>query len=233
NEEVNINKGHVIYSDSEWALTSISQLQFWSGNTFNVANHYNGKIKTILSVDISGWHSPGLNGKIADECSLEEIRDEVWAQLKKSLNVGGKTVLRDEQIEFWFIDRDICETGTVPKTKNKEPLLVNHTNSWTLRPSAHTFIPNLFLASDYVKTFTDLATMEGANEAARRAVNSIIDVSGAKADLCKLWNLHEPDFLAPFRLHDEKRYHKGLPWKNEFSGIETMMSEIKAKMHKV
>ena len=41
-----------------------------------------------------------------------------------------------------------------------------------------TAIPNLFLASDYVQTFTDLATMEGANEAARRAVNGILERAG-------------------------------------------------------
>ena len=46
---------------------------------------------------------------------------------------------------------------------------------------APTEIPNLFLASDYVRTFTDLATMEGANEAARRSVNAIIDAAGANA----------------------------------------------------
>lgn len=234
NEDIAINKGHVIYCDSEWALTSISQLQFWPKDIFNIENHYNGTIKTILSVDISGWDSPGMNGKCANECTLEEIKDEVWAQLKKSLNVQGKTVLRDEQIAFWFIDRDICEVGTpgAPKTINKEPLLVNHTNSWTLRPSAHTFIPNFFIASDYVKTYTDLATMEGANEAARRAVNAIIGVSGADADLCELWNLHEPDFLLPFRHHDKKRYDAGLPWKDEFSGVEKLVSEIWSKFHK-
>ena len=33
----------------------------------------------------------------------------------------------------------------------------------------------MFLAADYVRTNTDLTTMEGANEAARRAVNCIID----------------------------------------------------------
>ena len=45
------------------------------------------------------------------------------------------------------------------------------------RPAV-TAIPNLFLASDYIQTYTDLATMEGANEAARRAVNGILDARG-------------------------------------------------------
>ena len=52
-------------------------------------------------------------------------------------------------------------------------------DSWRLRPEAATAIPNLFLASDYVRTHTDLATMEGANEAARRAVNAILDARAA------------------------------------------------------
>ena len=51
---------------------------------------------------------------------------------------------------------------------------MNTVDSWRRRPDAVTRIPNLFLASDYVKTHTDLATMEGANEAARRAVNGIL-----------------------------------------------------------
>ena len=52
---------------------------------------------------------------------------------------------------------------------------MNLVGSWALRPEATTAIPNLFLASDYVRTHTDLATMEGANEAARRAVNGLLD----------------------------------------------------------
>ena len=39
--------------------------------------------------------------------------------------------------------------------------------------------PNLFLAADFVRTHTDLATMEGANEAARRAVNGILAATGS------------------------------------------------------
>ncbi len=229
NEDVQINKGHVIYCDSQWALTSISQLQFWSD--YDISKTFNGKVKGILSVDISDWDTPGLNGKTAKQCTRDEIMQEVWAQIKKSLNVNGAELLRDDMIEKWYLDRDIV-TKDGYQTLNREPLLVNHVNSWTLRPSAYTNIPNMYLASDYVKTYTDLATMEGANEAARRAVNSIIDVSGVKASLCELWNLHEPDIFEPFRKHDQKRYDKGIQWKDEFSGIEHLLAEIKSKFHK-
>ena len=69
-----------------------------------------------------------------------------------------------------FLDPAI-EFPNPTEAANLEPLLVNTANSWEDRPDAVTRIPNLFLASDYVRTHTDLATMEGANEAARRAVN--------------------------------------------------------------
>ena len=78
----------------------------------------------------------------------------------------------------------------------REPLLVNLTDTWALRPDAATGIPNLFLASDYVRTYTDLATMEGANEAARRAVNGLLDAVNFDGSRCELWPLHEPEFLA-------------------------------------
>ena len=95
---------------------------------------------------------------------------------------------------------------------NEEPLLVNLVDTWKLRPEAVTRIPNLFLASDYVRTHTDLATMEAANEAARRAVNGILHASGATAAPCALWKLHEPEIFAPWRALDRMRYQQGLPW---------------------
>ena len=58
--------------------------------------------------------------------------------------------------------------------RKRRTLLVNLVDTWKLRPEAVSKIPNLFLASDYVRTYTDLATMEAANEAARRAVNGIL-----------------------------------------------------------
>jgi hypothetical protein len=75
---------------------------------------------------------------------------------------------------------------------NAEPLLVNRTGAWSLRPDATTGIPNLFLAADYVRTFTNLATMEGANEAARRACNAILKASGSNRPPCEVRWLSEP-----------------------------------------
>jgi hypothetical protein len=69
-----------------------------------------------------------------------------------------------------------------------------------------TAIPNLFLASDYVRTYTDLATMEAANEAARRAVNGILDASGSTARRCAVWRLQEPGVFAAARALDRVRW---------------------------
>lgn len=209
-EDVRINHGHVIYSDSQWALTSISQMQFWSG--YDIQDRGNGKVKGVLSVDISDWDTVGFNGLKADQCTQEQIKDEVWKQIKESLNVDGKEILRDDMLLFWYLDKDIQKVG-YEKDINYEPLLVNLVNTWSKRPAAYTAIPNLFLASDYVKTYTDLATMEGANEAARRAVNSILDKTGEKYTPANVWNLHEPALLAYYKWLDKRRFKKGLPWK--------------------
>jgi uncharacterized protein with NAD-binding domain and iron-sulfur cluster len=211
-EKADIVDGHCIYSDSKWALTSISQLQFWKN--FDISACGDGKVHTILSVDISDWDTPGHNGLAAKECTHEQIKDEIWKQITLSLNTNGQKAVQERTPELWHIDGDIKQIpGTGAREENEEPLLVNTVNSWALRPEAFTRIPNLFLASDYVRTYTDLATMEGANEAARRAVNGIIDVSEVEAPLCELWQLHEPNLLQSIRKHDEKRFKAGLPYK--------------------
>ena len=92
-----------------------------------------------------------------------------------------------------------------PRYHDLEPLLINVAGSWPLRPNAFTRIPNLFPASDYVQTNTDLATMEGATEAARRTVNCILDATGSDAPKCEIRVLHEPKIPAPWRLHQTRR----------------------------
>ena len=202
--------GHVIHIDTEWALTSISQLQFWR----SVAPDQFGDsaVRAILSVDVSDWTQPGSDGRSAMQCSREEVVAETWSQLKRSMNAAGE-VLRDDDLHSWFLDADIRPDPARPGyLRNTEPLLVNLVNTWALRPDAGTAIPNLFLASDYVRTHTDLATMEGANEAARRAVNALLDAERSASPRCQIWPLHEPEPLAPFRAHDAARLAAGQPW---------------------
>jgi uncharacterized protein with NAD-binding domain and iron-sulfur cluster len=210
NEDVSINKGHIIYSDSQWAVTSISQVQFWKD--YDLSQRFNGKVKGVLSVDISDWLYTTYNGKIAEDCTPGEVSKLVWEQMKSSLNVNGKEILKDEMLEHYYLDRDIRWSQTGGHNLEEEPLLVNTINSWALRPEAITGISNFFLASDYVRTNTDLATMEGANEAARRAVNGIILQSGVNQPLCKVWGLNEPLVFKPLKWYDKKRYAKGLPY---------------------
>jgi uncharacterized protein with NAD-binding domain and iron-sulfur cluster len=209
NEDVPIAHGHTIYLDSPWALTSISQAQFWKH--IDVSSLGDGAVRGIISVDISEWGQPGLNGKTARQCTAEEIKAEVWEQLKRSLNYGDNVILRDEQLHHWSLDPSI-RSRVDGSVHNEEPLLVNLVDTWKLRPAAVTRIPNLFLASDYVRTSTDLATMEAANEAARRATNGILAASGSRMLPCPVWDLHEPELFAPWRTLDAIRYAQGLPW---------------------
>jgi hypothetical protein len=83
-------------------------------------------------------------------------------------------------------------------------------------PKSFTGIPNLFLAGDYIRTNTGLATMEAANESARRAVNCIIDASGTGKPYAKVWRLKEWAMLWPYKWYDRRRYEKGIPYSRHF-----------------
>ena len=115
------------------------------------------------------------------------------------------------EVVSWFLDEAITfpnPSGAV----NAEPLLVNTAGSWADRPEAPLpGVPNLVLAADYVRTYTDLATMEGANEAARRAVNAVLDSVGSRATRCDVWPLREPGVLRPLRVLDRALYRLHRP----------------------
>jgi len=225
-EDMPLSNGHTIYIDSPWAITSISQQQFWPNHPLE--KYGDGNVRGIISADISNWHAEGNTiKKPAMYCTAEEIKTEVWEELKNSHNMDEKP-LTDQMLHCWFLDPDIERekwldslpepgpadvTGLVPMDEDAEPLFVAYVDTWRLRPHAFTAVSNLMLASDYVRTFTSVATMEAANEAARRAVNAIIEHSGHRASLCRLWNVTEPPFAFMFRLADQRRYDRGLPWK--------------------
>jgi uncharacterized protein with NAD-binding domain and iron-sulfur cluster len=202
--DVPVVHGHTIYIDSAWALTSISQAQFWPN--VDLGSYGDGNVRGIFSVDVSDWESPGpRTGKVASRCSREEVRAEVWGQLVDHLNDGPQPILEESRVLAWFLDPAI-EFPNPTETTNLEPLLINTAGSWHDRPEATTQIANLMLAADYVRTNTDLATMEAANEAARRAVNAILDATGSPARRCAVFELAEPAVLRHARRLDRLRW---------------------------
>ena len=199
--------GHIMYIDSPWSLTSVSQKQFWQH--IDLSQYANGQVRGVLSVDISDWETPGiLYKKPARLCTREEIKEEVLAQVKHHLGDLGRSHVEQAQLLYWHLDPDIV-LDPPGDTRNLEPLLINTINSWVDRPQAASGIPNLVLASDYVQTFTDLATMEGANEAARRAVNAVLDVYNDPSARCEVWPLREPFIFAPLRWVDRLMWRLG------------------------
>ncbi len=165
---VDLVRGHLSFVDAPWALTALTQAQFWEGRDF-AADYGDGGAVDCLSVDISDWDTPGiLYGKPAKQCRPKEVMREVLAQIQAHVNDGGTEVLPDDAIHSWFLDPGVEWRPAKKRNHNATPLLVNTVGSWEKRPTARSEIPNLFLAADYVQTDIDLATMEGANESATR-----------------------------------------------------------------
>jgi hypothetical protein len=204
-------KGHVAFLDTPWALTAIDQGLFWRAN---IAKRYgDGRVHDIYSVDISDWFTNGiLYNKPAAHCTPKQIRDEVWAQMKRSLNSKQQKVLSDDMIVDWFLDPAIhWPDGKHRPAATREPLLINSAGSLDDRPAAHSNVPNLFLASDYVRTNVDLATMEGANEAGRQACNAILAAAHSRHKPASLGKLWQPSELNAVRTIDAALYRAGQP----------------------
>jgi 15-cis-phytoene desaturase len=237
--------GHVAYEDSAWALTSVSQAQFWSA--VDLTRYGDGRTREVFEVIISDWDTPGTEvvRKPARDCSAEEIIEETIAQIQSSLARSGLPLLERAWVIDWMIDPDISfpsqDTGLDPTAdkpapqvhgqqrsqlftadrfaalkrtgrvdRNAEPLYITTCGAWAARPDATTAIPNLFLASDYVRTTVDFASAEGADEAGRRAANGILAAANSDAPRVRLWPRAEPWILAPLRAIDHWRFVRGM-----------------------
>ncbi len=211
-EPINLVRGHVAYLDTPWALTSINQAQFWTERDF-ARDYGDGSATDCLSIDISDWTRPGVVfGRAAQDCTPDEIVEEVWEQLKLSVGDTGEEHLKRELVTSWFLDPAISYPDAgVTRAANDEPLLINTAGSWDLRPEAWTGVPNLFLAADFVRTDIDLATMESANEAARKAVNALLAEAGSNETPATVQTLVRPQELATAKELDRTLLQAGLP----------------------
>ncbi len=209
NRPVNLTQGHVAFLDSPWSLTCLTQNQFWT-NDF-ATTYGDGNAVDCLSVDVSDWTTPGIVfGKPANRCTKAQVRTEVWAQMKASLEDTGRSVLPDDVLHSWFLDPAIQWDPRRKVNTNDEPLLINTVDSWKLRPSTRSGIGNLFLAGDFCRTNVDLATMEGANESGRQAANAILDESGVRGAPAAIYPMYRPPEWEPLKVVDQQMYRQGL-----------------------
>jgi uncharacterized protein with NAD-binding domain and iron-sulfur cluster len=206
-KRVDVTKGHVNYVDSGWAITSISEEQFWKKS---LTSYGDGTVKECLSAIISDWTTPGnFNRKSARDCTPQEIAKEAWTQIKAHLNDTDK-VLEDALLHSWFLDPAIIDSGT-PNVRNDEPLFIQDPGSWARRPEAVTGIDNLFLAGEWIKTDQNVTTMEGANEGGRYAANGVLQAAGYGGPMVKIVELFQAPWWAPFKAADRARYRAKLP----------------------
>ncbi|MFZ1096389.1 MAG: FAD-dependent oxidoreductase [Xanthobacteraceae bacterium] len=236
--------GHALYVDSEWALTSIEQSNFWRTPFDDIRRWGVGNIRTVWSIDVSDWHTayPSSSGTDADHCQRQQLRDFAVAQLAASLNGDGVRRFDPASVVAWNLDSAMTPAGEVPGSGggtnptaiNSKKLLVNKPARWQYRPDAAPVgLRNLLLASDYVRSNTDIATMEAANETARRAVNAILDRELVAAPRCAIYELYYPELLAPqnllalqWALVDDERFRRGLPWVPPFDLHDALNIEL-------
>jgi uncharacterized protein with NAD-binding domain and iron-sulfur cluster len=210
-EPLPLTNGHVNYVNSPFALTSISQAQFWKRD---LSSYGDGTIKESFSTIISDWVTPGIvYGKPARDLTPRQIAREVFAQIQAHLNKQGRAVLSDDMLHSWFLDPAIRPLGGpgTPGVTNDTPLFIQDPGEWAKRPNSVTAIPNFFLAGDWVRTNINVTTMDGANQGGRQAANGVLAAAGSNAQPAQLWSLYVPPEYEPFRSIDRTRYQQRLP----------------------
>jgi 15-cis-phytoene desaturase len=202
--DVRIVNGHVHYPRTPFALTSISQGQFWTPAPD--ARPGTPELRGVLSVIISDWNTAGTEGLPASAYTdRDALLKEVWRQLSQTLPPG---TLNDDDVIRSHLDDNVA----LDPFRNATPLLVHPVGQLALRPDAQTAIDNLYLASDYVRTNTDLATMEGADEAARRAVRAFLSRHEIPQDRAPfVQTFTEGPLFDGAKLFDQVLFRRGLP----------------------
>jgi hypothetical protein len=163
-----------------------------------------------MTVVICKWTAPGvLYGKTANECSEQEIINEVWAQLKMHVNDDGAPMIHDGTIVDWVIDPGMLRYRG--RLISEDPLVLPSAGQLADRPDPTTAIPNLLLAGDYLKSEWEVANMETACFNGRRAANAILGQSGSSEAPAKTIGTYRPPEWEPFKQIDALRYADGQP----------------------
>jgi 15-cis-phytoene desaturase len=202
--------GMINLADSAWGMTAVAQGQFWDRDVFDLEKQ---PYREVVSAIVTNWKRP-YRGAWPQEQSLVDLKRLVAEQLSEYLTpdgiegqMGGLALLDPAQLVHQHADVHLSQgAGSL---SNSAPLLIHPPRFQERRPGVNAGFQNLFLASDYVANGTDLATMEGANEAARLAVNRILQLAGSPAPRCTIVDhllRHEPSWLRALKRLDDQVY---------------------------
>ncbi|MCA9719147.1 MAG: hypothetical protein KC468_31050, partial [Myxococcales bacterium] len=153
--------GHMYFADAPWALSSISQQQFWRDRPLLHRDGY----CAVLSVDVGAFDrpatDPALGGRTAWDMTRDELAEEVWRQICASLgerldqpkdadaprrhDVINPTLRfpqpawfhMDEFIEYGLAD----ESGDERPLRNHAPFLIPIAGDWKRRPGGDPWSP--------------------------------------------------------------------------------------------
>lgn len=122
-----------------------------------------------LSCGIGMWNVPGLNGKMAIECTPKELAEECWKQMRQHA-----PYLFQEDLPEWNVWSSFCYNPLRKKLMTHEPKFSNNVGTLRTRPFTHDkHYSNLYHATAYTRTATNIFNMESAAEAGRLALKAI------------------------------------------------------------
>lgn len=141
-----------IFHQSPWFLMTRHEGSFW-----DLKEH------DLLSCGIGMWDVPGLCGKTALECTPKELAEECWNQMLQFPPKDFPNTLPE-----W----NVWDTFKFTLLTTEEPKFSNNSGTLKLRPHAHDrVLNNLYHATSYTRTNTNIFNMESGIEAGVRVAN--------------------------------------------------------------
>ncbi|MEP7123924.1 MAG: FAD-binding protein [Byssovorax sp.] len=141
-QDFKLVRGHVYFPDTEWGLSAVSQSQFWWHEPPALPLNVRG----ALSVDIGACRQKSsYTGKTLLESSPDEIRREVWRQIKGSLRTtrGATSLVTSLPLPsptYYHLDEGLVFAGEDLR-KNLTPFLINNASDWAKRPRCSPWVP--------------------------------------------------------------------------------------------
>ena len=203
--------GHAIYLDSPWALTSISQQQFWTNVDLSQYRQRHSPRHPLGGYFRLGSARHGLRQTCAANAARRRSRTRSGPSSSSTSTTTAQRPIDDANLVAWFLDPDI-EFPNPGSATNAEPLLINTAGSLQYRPEAQVELDNFFLASDYVQHL-HRHRLHGSRQRSRPSRRQLPPACLAAPMRLRPQSMaaRGADFLKPLQEIDRIRFQLGRP----------------------